>query len=193
MLSETLSSGLAEYRIGDRIRNYRKRKKLSLAELSDHTGLSAALLSKIERGNIFPTLPTLLRIAMVFGVGLEQFFAEENEPAVAVTRKADRIKLPDRPGSTAPSFLFESLNFPLKNRPFEAYLAEWPPGRASAAPHRHDGTELLYLLEGEMTVTVEGDEHRLDAGDAICFESSAMHGYRCEGRRIARALVAVVA
>ena len=48
-------------------------KKLGLAQLGEHTGLSPALLSKIERGNLFPTLPTLLRIAMVFGVGLEHF------------------------------------------------------------------------------------------------------------------------
>lgn len=193
MLSDSLASGLAEYRIGERIRVYRKRKKLSLAELAAHTGLSPALLSKLERGTIFPTLPTLLRIAMVFGVGLERFFREDEKPAVAVTRKKDRIKLPDRPGSAAASFLFESLNFPLKNRPIEAYLAEWPPARPPAEAHSHDGTELLYVLDGALTVIIGGEEHRLDQGDAICFDSAATHAYRCEGRRTARALVAVVA
>ena len=99
MLSETLANGLADYRIGPKIRALRKRKKLGLGELSAHTGLSTALLSKIERGHNFPTLPTLLRIAMVFGVGLDRFFVEEEKSAVAVTRAKDRIKLPDRPGN----------------------------------------------------------------------------------------------
>jgi transcriptional regulator with XRE-family HTH domain len=47
---------------------------MGLVELGKHTGLSAAMLSKLERGKLFPTLPTLLRIALVFGVGLEYFF-----------------------------------------------------------------------------------------------------------------------
>ena len=70
MLSDTLTSGLEQYRIGPKIRTLRLKKKLGLVQLGEHTGLSPAMLSKIERGQLFPTLPTLLRIAMVFGVGL---------------------------------------------------------------------------------------------------------------------------
>jgi transcriptional regulator with XRE-family HTH domain len=192
MLSQTLANGLAEYRIGPKIRECRRRKKLGLTELAAHTGLSPALLSKIERGHNFPTLPTLLRIAMVFGLGLDYFFTESERAAVAVTRSKDRLKLPDRPGNPSPAFLFESLNFPLENRAFEAYLADMPPGRAATDPHRHEGTELVYVLAGAVCVSIEGEDHSLEEGDAICFDSSAGHNYRCEGRRLARALVVVV-
>ena len=75
MLSETLTDGLRRYEIGSKIRALRLKKKLGLVQLGEHTGLSAALLSKIERGNLFPTLPTLLRIAMVFGVGSSIFLS----------------------------------------------------------------------------------------------------------------------
>ena len=60
MLSKTLQDGLSDYRIGDTIRTLRLKKKIGLVELGTHTGLSPALLSKIERGRLFPTLPTLL-------------------------------------------------------------------------------------------------------------------------------------
>ena len=61
-------------------------------QLGEHTGLSPGMLSKIERGALFPTLPTLLRISLVFGVGLEHFFVESKErPAIAVVRKRDRV------------------------------------------------------------------------------------------------------
>jgi transcriptional regulator with XRE-family HTH domain len=53
-----------------------------LVELGKHTGLSAASLSKLERGKLFPTLPTRLRIAMVFGVGLDYFFTDERKRRV---------------------------------------------------------------------------------------------------------------
>ena len=69
MLSKTLQDGLANYTIGAKIRTLQLKKKIGLVELGKHTGLSPALLSKIERGRMFPTLPTLLRVALVFGVG----------------------------------------------------------------------------------------------------------------------------
>ena len=103
MLSATLKDGLTEYAIGEKIRALRLKKKIGLVELGRHTGLSPALLSKIERGRIFPTLPTLLRIALVFSVGLDYFFAGAREkPMLAVARKPSRISLPDRPGRATP-------------------------------------------------------------------------------------------
>lgn len=102
MLSATLNQGLSEYAIGAKIRALRLKKKMGLVELGRHTGLSPAMLSKIERAKLHPTLPTLLRIALVFSVGLEYFFAGSREkPLIAVMRKADRVRLPDRPGATA--------------------------------------------------------------------------------------------
>jgi transcriptional regulator with XRE-family HTH domain len=71
MLSATLEAGLSDYAIGARIRALRLKKKMGLVELGLHSGLSPALLSKLERGRLFPTLPTLLRIALVFSVGLD--------------------------------------------------------------------------------------------------------------------------
>ena len=79
MLSETLATGLEHYKIGPKIRALRLKKKLGLVQLGEHTGLSPGMLSKIERGALFPTLPTLLRISLVFGVGLEHFFVESKK------------------------------------------------------------------------------------------------------------------
>ena len=127
MLSETLAAGLEHYRIGAKIRALRVDKKMGQVQLAQHTQLSPALLSKIERGQLFPTLPTLFRIAMVFGVGLDHFFVDSAQrPLVAVTRGTDRLRLPDRPGEAPPTYLFESLNFPATDRKLDVYLAEFP-------------------------------------------------------------------
>ena len=66
-----LNDELRRYEIGEKLRGLRLRKKLGLVELGRHTGLSPALLSKLERGKMFPTLQTLLRISMVFGLDLD--------------------------------------------------------------------------------------------------------------------------
>ena len=80
MTSPTLTRGLKAYDIAGRLRTLRLRKKMRLVELARHTGLSSAMLSKLERGVLFPTLPTLLRIALVFGVGLDHFFSAAATP-----------------------------------------------------------------------------------------------------------------
>lgn len=194
MLSETLATGLEQYRIGPKIRALRSAKKLGLVQLGEHTGLSPAMLSKIERGVVFPTLPTLLRIAIVFGVGLEHFFVDADESrALAVIRKSERIRLPDRPGNPTPAYLFESLDFPVTERKLEAYYAEFPEGGGASEPHAHDGAELIYVLKGRLVVSVEEKDVALGAGDAMYFDSGAAHRYRREGRSTAAAIVVVAA
>jgi transcriptional regulator with XRE-family HTH domain len=193
MLSETLATGLKHYKIGPKIRALRLKKKLGLVQLGEHTGLSPGMLSKIERGALFPTLPTLLRIALVFGVGLEHFFIESKDrPTVAVIRKRDRLRLPDRPDEPQPSYLFESLDFPVTDRKMEAFLAEFPMKSKPSKPHRHQGAELIYVINGELGVDVDGEDVTLDAGDAMYFDPSAPHSYRREGRSSCSAVVVVV-
>src|SRR6187397_817402 len=128
MLSKTLQDGLADYAIGTRIRALRLKKKIGLVELGRHTGLSPALLSKVERGRLFPTLPTLLRIALVFGVGLDFFFAGSREkPVVGVVRHKDRLRFPEKPGARDSAYEFESLDFPAVERRLNAYYVEFQP------------------------------------------------------------------
>ncbi|HEX8797770.1 MAG TPA: helix-turn-helix transcriptional regulator, partial [Terriglobales bacterium] len=99
MINKTIEDNLRCYQIGAKLRALRLKKSMGLVELGKHTGLSPALLSKLERDKLYPTLPTLLRVAMVFSVGLDHFFADESKrPAAAVVRKNERIRLPERPG-----------------------------------------------------------------------------------------------
>jgi quercetin dioxygenase-like cupin family protein/DNA-binding XRE family transcriptional regulator len=190
MLSEAISDGLNAYDIGAKVRALRSAKKLGLTQLGEHTDLSPGMLSRIETGQLFPTLPTLLRIAMVFGVGLEHFFAPSGEkPIAALVRKADRMRLPDR-RSGAASYLFESLNYPVNARPLDAFHAEFVSSDRSE-PHTHEGAEVIYLIEGQLEVSHAGDTHVLDEGDAIHFDASAPHSYRRTSSGSCRGVVVV--
>jgi len=194
MLSDTLKEGLEAYEIGSKIRALRLRRKLGLVELGRHTGLSPALLSKIERGRLFPTLPTLLRIALVFSVGLDFFFGGERESKrVALVRRAERQRFPDRPGSKTPAWWFESLDFRATERKLSAYLAEFEATDADEVkPHEHAGAEFLHVLGGRVVLTIAGNEHALDSGDSIYFDSTLPHSYRRSGKARASALVVTV-
>lgn len=191
MLSATLNQGLSEYGIGAKIRALRLKKKMGLVELGKHTGLSPAMLSKIERAKLHPTLPTLLRIALVFSVGLEYFFAGSREkPLVAVMRKRDRVRLPDRPGARPPSYRFESLDFAATERKFDSYFAEFLPAAEDALrPHAHPGVEFIYVLTGTLVVRIGEEDHAIAAGDSIYFDASIAHAYRRSGARACTAVV----
>src|SRR5688572_15975583 len=180
MLSATLQSGLSEYGIGERIRTLRLKKKMGLVELGRHTGLSPAMLSKIERGRLFPTLPTLLRIALVFSVGLDYFFAGgRQKPVVGLVRRKDRLRFREKAGARDVAYEFESLDYPAVERRLNAYYAEFFPMPADKLRlHEHQGGEFVYALSGTLSVHIAGEEHVLEAGDSIYFDSSVPHGYR---------------
>ena len=193
MLSDTLVEGLKRYEIGSKVRALRVKKKLGLAQLGEHTGLSPALLSKIERGNLFPTLPTLLRIAMVFGVGLEHFFVEtEDRPLMAITRKQDRLRLPNRPAEETPSYFFESLDFAVPDRILDIYYAEFPRGAKPSEVHQHAGAEFIYVLKGDLVVSIGGKDVVLNEGDAVHFDSSVAHSYRLDDLQYSSSVIVII-
>lgn len=180
MLNRTIVEGLEPYRVGEKIRTLRLRKSMGLVELGKHTGLSPAMLSKLERAKLFPTLPTLLRIALVFGVGLEHFFTDERKRhVVAIVRKKERLRFPENPGGGAVAYQFESLDFKASDRKLNAFYAEFEPvAKEKLRLHQHPGIELLYLGAGKLELTIGSDVHELATGDAIYFDSGVRHGYR---------------
>lgn len=194
MVSPTVVEGLRPYNIGEKIRTLRLRKKMGLVELGKHTGLSAALLSKLERGKLFPTLPTLLRIALVFSVGLEFFFREDRRNAVAVVRRAERQRFPDKPATNDISYFFESLDFSATERKLNAYYADFQPiAPEKARVHFHPGIEFLYVINGELALKIGTEEYTLEPGDSIYFDSSIPHSYRRAGKKPCDGLVVTVA
>ena len=193
-ISETISDGLSRYSIGEKLRTLRLRKSMGLVELGKHTGLSAALLSKLERGKLFPTLPTLLRIALVFGVGLDYFFTDERRRrVVGVVRKAERVRFPERPGTQDVQYFFECLDYRATERKLSAFLADFQEGTPEKLkPHQHAGIEFLYVIKGSLTIKIGSEEFSLDAEDAIYFDSAVQHSYRRNGSKPSLGLIITV-
>jgi len=190
MESATITEGLSQYGIGNKLRRLRLRKSMGLLELSRHTGLSPAMLSKLERDVMHPTLPTLLRIAMVFNVGLDYFFVAEPKPVCEIVRRKDRLRFPDSSDAGQPSYHFESLDFLVTRRALTSYLAEFEAiGPDAVRFHEHPGIEFLYLIAGRLEIHTRNAIHDLGEGDAIYFDSTEPHGYRKAGSRRTVALV----
>jgi transcriptional regulator with XRE-family HTH domain len=194
MLNQTIVEGLEPYHLGEKIRTLRLRKSMGLVELGKHTSLSPAMLSKLERGKLYPTLPTLLRIALVFGVGLEHFFADDRKRhVVGIVHKKERLRFPETPGGGPIAYHFESLDFHSTERKLNAFYADFE----AVAPeklrtHQHPGIEWLFLIGGKLELTIGSDKYELSGGDAIYFDSSVRHTYRRISKTPSSAIVVTV-
>jgi transcriptional regulator with XRE-family HTH domain len=191
MVSPHLKETLDRYRLGEKLRQLRLRRKMGLVELSRHTGLSPALLSKLEHGKLYPTLPTLSRIALVFSVGLEYFFGDEKERhTFALARKKDRLRFPEAPDLEQAAFDFESLDYLANDRKFNAYLADFRSVPSeNMRLHQHAGVEFIYVLKGKLALKVGAEQEFLEAGDSLYFDSQLPHGYSRVGAKTCTALV----
>ena len=141
---------------------------------------------------MYPTLPTLLRIALVFGVGLDYFFKTESR-TFAVVRREDRKRFPESPKARHVAYHFESLDFAATERRLSAFLADFEPKSVEDVRlHRHGGAEFIYVLEGKLGLHCQDRETALATGDAVYFDSSQPHGYRRVGRKKCRAVIVTV-
>ena len=170
---DTIRRVLSGYELGRKIRQLRLRKKIGLVDLGKHTGLSASMLSQLENGKLIPTLPTLARIAMVFDVGVDQFFADRKKRRLfAITRATDRIRFPERPDAPDPNFFFECLAYSAQDKSIQAYLADFPEHDPKhLTEHFHDGAEFLFIVAGTLEVTYQEEIHELHPGDCVYFDS----------------------
>jgi transcriptional regulator with XRE-family HTH domain len=188
---ETIRHLLSTYDLGAKLRQLRLRKKIALVDLGKHTGLSASMLSQLENGKLVPTLPTLARIAMVFDVGLEHFFADKrNRRIFSIVRADERLRFPDRADSPTPGYFFEVLTFGATEKSMSAYLAEFPMhDEKESRPHFHGGAEFIYVLSGQLSINYQSEDHLLAPGDSVYFDASEPHSYTGKAEEGTKAIV----
>jgi transcriptional regulator with XRE-family HTH domain len=181
---------IAEKHIGERIKRLRLKKSMGLVELGKHTGLSASFLSQLETGRVVPTLRNLARIAMVFSKDLSYFFETEPRSMFRIHRRRERVRLPQT-GVEPPTYFFESLGYMVPDRHMDPYFAEFVPLTKEMDPkaHVHPGFEFLYVLDGELELQHGDQKCTLAGGDAVYFDASTAHSYRCAGSKPAGALI----
>jgi quercetin dioxygenase-like cupin family protein len=88
------------------------------------------------------------------------------------------------------AYRFEALDYPATERKFNSYYAEFfPAGPESLRPHSHAGVEFIYVLAGTLSVHLDTDEHVIETGDSIYFDSTVPHAYRRSGGKTCSAIV----
>lgn len=172
--------------VGSRIKQLRGYQGLSIRQLAAEIGLSAAMISQVERGINDPSLDTVRRIAKFFDVPVFDLFQGAAQSDVTVQRadeglevatdQADWVITRIGPGNPAIELLEGTLG----------------PGAVSTPePHSHPARELVLVLEGVVDIEVGKETYRLHGGDSCAFDSRTPHRYRNPSWQRARVLIAV--
>jgi transcriptional regulator with XRE-family HTH domain len=167
-----------EMAIGHEVRTYRKKLGITVADMAAATGMSVGMLSKIENGNISPSLTTLQALSKALGVPITSFFRGFEEPRSASFVKAGEGVNLERRGTRAGHHY--SLLGHIENNTsgviVEPYLITLNASSDIFPTFQHEGMEFLYMLEGEV-VYRHGDRlYRMEAGDSLFFDADAPHG-----------------
>ena len=168
---EAVSSG----RLGERVRGLRRERGLTLEGLAGRSGVSRAMLSKVERGEKNPTLVVAAKVAEGLGVPLSRLLGVEERREVVVVPR-DR-----RPVMRDPETGFErqllSPNF--GGRGVEFVRNEVPEGSTSGEfpPHRRGVEEYLVVEKGRLRAVLAGEEYVLEEGDSFYFEADVAHKF----------------
>jgi transcriptional regulator with XRE-family HTH domain len=180
--------------IGRKIRDLRKKAGLILQDLSDRTGLSKPLLSKIEKEVVSPPIATLLKISKALDVNISFFFQNDDSEERVVLIRSDESKVVDSRyfGREESGYYYEALAYKKSKKYMEPFLVEFKKKKAEKLSYfSHEGEEFIYLLEGTLEFRTEDQEYVLYPGDSLYFESSIPHAYRALERKNAKALTVV--
>src|SRR5215207_1550068 len=162
------------------IKRFREEEGLSLREINqrlierhvaERTDLSASYVSSVENGSIRPSVSGLLKLSQVYGANILSFYGPSPEPRRRLVRsgEAEVIAMGD-PGVGV------ALLTPHEGA-IELHFFELGPGASSGGSYRHDGDEFWYVLSGTLSVWVDDEFFRLEAGDCLSFASTDEHRF----------------
>ncbi len=180
-MSERESTGISEAdavsagRLGARVRELRRGRGLTLEEIAERSGVSRAMISKLERGEKNPTLVVAAKLAEGFGVTLSQLVGMEERREVVVVPRDRRMVMRDPDTGferqlLSPSFGGRGVEFIRNVIPEGSTSGEFP-------PHRRGVEEYIVVDKGRLKAVIGGEEPVLEEGDAMYFEADVTHRF----------------
>jgi transcriptional regulator with XRE-family HTH domain len=169
--------------LGQRIKALREAMSLSLRDLGERAGVSAPMLSQVERGETSPTIATAEKIARGLDLSLSQLLRLDETGSVTVVKQQDR-----RPGGARNTgHAYEVVTPPLPGQRAEVSTHTLAPGAATGGPgdppmHEPGSRETTVVTKGRLRLVCDGVPYDLDTGDAVTFDADLPHHFENPGR-----------
>lgn len=174
--------------LGTRLRHARLVKQYRIRDVADRVGCSMSVISKVENGKATPSLTLLHRLVNVLGINIGALFQSTEQEATAVMRAGTRPVIAIERDGRGAGVALERLVPYGDGHLLQGNIHIVAPGCGSDGGMEHEGEEVGYVLEGELTLTLDGKTYPLRPGDSFVFRSNRLHGYRNPGKTPARIL-----
>ncbi|MDR5654208.1 helix-turn-helix domain-containing protein [Ruixingdingia sedimenti] len=160
-----LPTGAQAPALAKRLRERRKHLGLTLKDVAALSGLSFSFISQVERGRTLPSITSLVALSKALGASINMFLDQPKSDSIDTRRAC-------APGPSAARYERLSTRFP--GSILNGSIITEPPGRKTE-PMAHEGEELIYILDGSLTVEVAGQVYVLEEGDSLHFDSTRKH------------------
>lgn len=168
-----------EVNIGERLKKVRLDKNYTLKDVAAKSGYSKALISRIENGNVSPSINSLLKITSALDIKPHELFLPAKDAEPTVVHKGDRKKVKMDSGKIEVEFLTVQTG----EKKIEPLLISVQKGASTgSALGGHNGELWAMQLQGSMELTLGEDKHVLEEGDCAYFKTSIPHSFRNIGK-----------
>ncbi|MFZ0278565.1 MAG: cupin domain-containing protein [Candidatus Sulfotelmatobacter sp.] len=161
--------------VGSHLRQLRAKRRLSLAQVAQAVGISVGFLSALERSQMSGSVGTLRKLARFYKTNILDFFDATGASSRQVQPEQRKVL------EAGPGVRMELLAWG-NTAVMEPHLFRVAPEAGSGDSYTHEGEEFLYVLRGELAITLEKKEYRLKKGDSFYFESATPHHWKNPGR-----------
>jgi transcriptional regulator with XRE-family HTH domain len=187
----------AEKTVGEKIKQIREMKKVSIEELAERSGMEISLINKIEQERNIPSLAPLIKIARALGVRLGTFLDDSDSYGPVVVRSDEHhkgVRFTSQSSETREHLNFFSLAFDKAGRNMEPFIVDIEPGlKSDYMLSSHEGEEFIYVLEGEVEINYGKEIYKLAKGDSIYLDSIVLHNVHAGSNQSARILAVIYA
>lgn len=171
--------------IAENLKRLRQEQNLSLGQLAEKAGVSKVMLSQLEKGNANPTINTVWKITGALGVPYTQLLDQPQVKTLHVKKRHIHELCEDG---------YHIFSYYPKNgeRPFELYEIEMDPHcEHPSIGHSSNSSEYILVVEGTLTMILNGEVYTLDRDDGFCFDASVPHTYFNDSEKQAKAVLLI--
>ena len=170
--------------VGKKIKQFRTLQKMTLENVANETGLSVERLKKIEAGKEIPPVGALLQITRSLQIDSAEFLKEQSEDKLT-----DRVKAYTKRTS---NYAYTTLTPGAENKHLKAFRVSIEPlADHEGVGYQHEGEEFVYVLAGQVEITVGDHLNQLGTGDSLHFNSGISHNLRNVGESVAELIVVI--
>ncbi|WP_197420092.1 cupin domain-containing protein [Mycobacterium sp. NAZ190054] len=180
------ASEATNLKLGTEIRRIRLQRGLTLVDIATETGLSASMLSMLERGKTGVSVGSLVAVASALGVAVSDLFHPSKAPEPSLVRFDEQHAVTVGPGVTR-----RVIQRSRTNGVEVASLRLAPGAHTGVELVRHEGYEIVVVQHGRLTVQIGGVENELEAGDAISLDAGSPHRFANNGDAVSEVLLVV--